>query len=122
MVRGIGNDIIAISRIREDIEKHGQRFLDRLFTPAEQAYCSRYRDPTINYAGRFAAKEALVKALGTGFSQGIGWLDLEVLNDPHGKPYVNCSDKVKELFGDPQLLITISHCKEYASAFAIWLH
>jgi len=120
MIQGIGNDIIAISRIRESISRYGQNFLDRVFTVNEQAYCSRYRESSINYAGRFAAKEAVVKALGIGFTQGISWLDIEVINNDQGKPQVVCSDKLKQLFNDPHLLISISHCKEHATAVAIW--
>lgn len=121
MVIGIGNDIIEVARIQSNIETHGDRFLNRVFTQAEQEYCLKHRDSAVHFAGRFAAKEAVAKALGTGFSQGVSWLDIEILNDGHGKPYVNGSPHLNELFDHPNLLIAISHCKEYATAFSAWI-
>ena len=121
MVRGLGNDIIAVSRIETAIDRYGQKFLDRVFTISEQNYCSRYKESTRNYAGRFAAKEAIVKALGTGFRNGLGWLDIEILNDSSGKPIVQFSDKLNQQFGNPQMMLSISHCREFASAVAILL-
>lgn len=120
MIHGIGTDIIEVKRIEQAIQRYGQRFLDRLFSQSEQDYCSRHRDHARHYAGRFAAKEAIVKALGTGFGDNISWLDIEITNDEHGKPHVILSDKVKEAYNFPQLLLSISHCREYATAFAIW--
>lgn len=120
MVLGIGSDIIEVSRIEASINNHGQRFLDRIFTENEQAYCQKFRDSTRHFAGRFAAKEAIVKAFGTGISESISWLDIEISNDEHGKPQVALSPKAQNLFNDPQLHLTISHCKEYAVAVAIW--
>lgn len=121
MMKGLGNDIIEIERVRKGFEMHGQPFLDRLFTPKEQQYCQTYKDPFPNYAGRFAAKEAIVKALGCGFGAQAGWHDLEILADEKGKPIVHLSDGLKKRFESPQLLVTISHCKEYATAVAIWV-
>ncbi len=120
MIKGIGNDIIAIERIQSSIDHHGQHFLDRVFTPAEQAYCLKYKDSARHFAGRFSAKEAVVKALGKGFREGIGWQDIEILNDPLGKPYLRLSPKIDSLFLQPRILISISHCHSYATAFAIW--
>lgn len=110
---GIGNDIIEIERIRKSLQKHGQRFLDKLFTKTEQTYCQRHADPVPSYAGRFAAKEAVVKALGTGFNGQIGWLDIEIINDEAGKPEVWIQSEPAEI------LVSISHCKAYATAVAI---
>lgn len=115
----LGSDIIEVQRIQESITRHGKRFLDRIFTPLEQAYCDKHRDAMRHYAGRFAAKEAIVKALGTGISEAISWLDIEVSNDPNGKPLVHLSDKVRAHFGKVAIKLTISHCKEYALAMAI---
>jgi holo-[acyl-carrier protein] synthase len=114
----LGSDIIEVGRIAANIKRYGKRFLDRLFTPLEQGYCQRYREPARHFAGRWAAKEAVVKALGTGISQEISWLDIEISNDPRGKPVVALSKEAKEHFGDPQIALTISHCKEYAMAVA----
>jgi len=119
MIYGIGTDIIEVKRIEESIERFGQRFLDRIFSMDEQAYCLHHRDASRHFAGRFAAKEAIVKALGTGFRDGIGWLDIEIQNDAHGKPIVQLSSRLKETFDSPQIHLSISHGKDYAIAFAI---
>lgn len=121
MILGLGSDIIEIRRIEESLERHGKRFLDRVFTISEQDYCLRYRDSFRHFAGRFAAKESIVKALGTGISSSVSWLDMEILNDAQGKPTVEFSLKVKEEFHDPRIQISISHCKEYAMAVALWI-
>ena len=116
---GIGNDIIEVERIRESIERYANHFLDRLFTKREQSYCDTHQDPTLRYAGRFAAKEAIVKSMGTGFGKEIGWHDIEIINEESGKPEVIFSDKIKTQFNHPQVLVSISHCKTYATAVAI---
>ncbi len=122
MISGLGNDIIEISRIAASIARHGSRFLDRVFTPAEQQYCLSHRYSERNFAGRFAAKEALVKAFGTGLREGISWLDMEITNDDYGKPLVSLSPALSaRLGGDPQILLSISHSHEYAIATVIWV-
>ena len=120
MILGIGNDIIEIERITESIQRYQQRFLDRVFTSQEQGYCKKRKVPALHFAGRFAAKEAVVKALGTGFSKGLSWLDVEIFNDNLGKPFVRLSPKAEKLFQSAALMLSISHCREYATAFAIW--
>ena len=119
-IRGIGTDIIEISRLEKAIQRYGARFLDRLFTPKEQLYCYRYRDSSRHFAGRFAAKEAAVKALGTGINKNISWLDIEILNDAYGRPILSLSDKLKLQVGSLTLHVSISHCQAYATAFVIW--
>lgn len=119
MIYGIGTDIIEVKRIEDSIERFGQRFLDRIFSVEEQAYCLQHRDAGRHFAGRFAAKEAIVKALGTGFRNGITWLDIEICNDPRGKPMVQLSNKLKEAFDSPKIHLSISHGKDYATAFSI---
>lgn len=121
-MRGLGSDIIEVSRIDESIKRYGSRFLDRIFTRSEQQYCSRHRDAGRHFAGRFAAKEAIVKALGTGISISISWLDIEISNNAAGKPVVIFSKKVNDEFQEPQFELSISHCKEYALAVAIWIN
>lgn len=121
MIQGLGTDIIEVDRIRKSIARHGSHFIDKIFSLSEQAYCNRYKDSVPNYAGRFAAKEAIVKALGTGIKQGISWLDIEVINDENGKPIVYLSPRVREVFGDPKILVSISHSQKYATATALWL-
>ena len=120
MILGIGTDFIEVKRIEESIERFGQRFLDRIFSFDEQAYCLHHRDASRHFAGRFAAKEAAVKALGTGFRDGIGWLDIEITNDHHGKPIVLLSSRLKEVFDSPQIHLSITHGRDYAIAFAIY--
>lgn len=121
-IRGLGNDIIEIARVKESIERHGDHFLDRLFTPKEKEHCTRYKDSVPHYAGRFAAKEAIVKALGTGFGAQVSWHDIEILNDQLGKPIVHISPALNTRFGgDVHLLVSISHSAAYATAVAIWV-
>jgi holo-[acyl-carrier protein] synthase len=115
MILGVGNDIVEVARIKAILSRHPQRFLDRVFTPHEQDYCLKRKDPALHLAARFAAKEAIVKALGTGFSQGLSWLDIEIR-----KPVASFSPFAKELFGDLLLHISMSHCHQYATAVAIW--
>lgn len=116
-IKGIGTDIIETVRIRDALSEHGKRFLDRLFTPSEQEYCQRYADPVPHYAGRFAAKEAIVKAIGT--SKDLSWREIEIINDRNGKPLVYLSPKLSLLFPSNKILLSISHCYEYATATAI---
>ena len=117
---GIGSDIIEIERIRSCIEEHRERFLERVFTAKEQEYCQRHQESAARFAGRFAAKEAVAKALGTGIGKMLAWKDIEIINQPSGKPEVHLSPLAKERFHQPNLLITISHCHLYALAVAIY--
>lgn len=120
MVQSIGTDIIEISRIKNAWMRHGDRFLDRIFTKKEQAYClSKKGSPERHFAGRFAAKEALSKALGTGIGP-VSWLDFEILNNPEGKPFAILSPYIIETY-NPCFLLSISHCHEYATATALLL-
>ena len=118
---GIGNDIVEIGRMRAVFAKYPHRFLKRVFTPLEQKYCLEHQDPIPHLAGRFAAKEAVVKALGVGFSQGLTWLDIEIQRQTDGRPTVYLSPCTAELFHHPLVLISISHCREYATAVATWV-
>lgn len=120
MILGIGNDIIEISRIEKVIGRYGERFLDRIFTPLEQEYCLKHRDSARRFAGKFAAKESVAKALGSGLGSLLSWGDINICNQENGKPYVLLSPKANIIFNDPQFLITVSHCREYATAVALW--
>ncbi len=120
-ILGIGNDIIEIVRIRKSISEHGNRFLERIFTEKEREYCLKHKDPAPCFAGRFSAKEAIVKALGCGFGAEAHWQDISISADTKGKPEVSLSAPIRQRFGNPHLLISISHCKLYATAFAIWV-
>jgi holo-[acyl-carrier protein] synthase len=119
-ILGIGNDIIEIERIRKSFENHGYRLLARLFSTKEQDYCFKYKDPIPHFAGRFSAKEAIVKAFGTGFGEKASWLDMEILNDSSGKPFVRFSETLNQRFNHPLMLVSISHCQLYVTAMAIW--
>lgn len=121
MIRGLGNDIIEIARMRSSIDRHGQHFLNRLFSQQEQDYCYRFQDPSPHFAGRFAAKEAIAKAMGTGFGAHLSWHDIEIINNELGKPTVRFSNAVQSKHHNPQVLLSISHCTEYAIATAIWI-
>lgn len=120
MILGIGNDIIEIARIEALLSRYPEKFLKRVFTPNEQKYCLARKQASRHFAGRFAAKEAIVKALGTGFSDGLNWLDFEIQPNFDGKPLVILSPYANQRFNHPHLLISISHCHEYATAVAIW--
>lgn len=121
MIKGLGNDILEIDRIRKTIEKHGPHFYKKFFNERELKYCLAHKDSPTFLAGRFAAKEAIAKAMGTGFSTSISFLDIEILNDELGRPIVELSDSFNETFNNPQILISISHCKTFATAVALWV-
>ena len=119
---GIGTDIVETLRIAQMIERHGELFLLRVFTPHEVEYCSARKAATQHYAGRWAAKEAVLKALGTGWSRGIAWRDIEVRNEISGKPHIVLDGgalDVSRRLGIAQILISISHCRAYATAYAL---
>lgn len=118
MIYGIGTDIIEIFRVEKAISRYGQKFLDRIFTENEQAYCLKHKMSARHFSGRFAAKEAIVKALGTGIGKEVNWTDIEILNDANGKPHAALSPSIQAKFPSLNLEISMSHCKEYAVAFA----
>lgn len=116
---GVGTDIIEIGRIQVAIERHGDRFLERIFTEKERTYCLRYKDSMPRFAGRFAAKEAILKALGTGLHPEITWQEMEIVNDSQGKPEAHLSSRLKKTLGISRIFLSISHCESYATATAI---
>lgn len=123
-VVGLGTDIVEIVRIRSMIERHGDHFCDRCFTKAEREYARKHRDDAVRFAGRWAAKEAVVKVLGTGFIQGITFHDVEVLSLHTGQPVIRLSGEAARIAGSlgiREIKITISHAREYATATAIGL-
>lgn len=121
-VIGIGTDIIEVQRIEEMIHRHDETFLQRVYTPAEVEYCSDRKAAGQHYAGRWAAKEAALKALGTGWARGIKWTDIEVSNEPGGRPLLTLHgaalDYASQL-GIRDMKISISHCKSYAVAYVV---
>lgn len=121
-ILGIGTDIVECLRIAKMIERHGELFITRVYTDHEIEYCSSRKAATQHYAGRWAAKEAVLKALGTGWRRGIGFRDVEVHNHSSGKPIIKlrggARDLIEEL-GIADVQISISHCRSHATAFAI---
>ncbi len=123
MIVGLGVDIAEVDRIEAAIGRHGQSFLKRVFTPAEIAYCERHRDKFVRYAGRFAAKEAAMKALGTGWRKGIHWRDIEVTNQPGGKPTLHLSGVASEFaqrLAVKSISLSITHSGNLALAQVIF--
>lgn len=119
---GIGTDITECLRIARMIERHGELFLDRVYTPEELQYCQNRKQSTQHFTGRWAAKEAVLKALGTGWRRGISWHDVEVINEPSGKPVILLSGGAEEAAlhqGIVTMHISISHCRSHATAFAV---
>ncbi len=122
-IRALGMDLTQIERFELALERQGQRFLDRIFTEAEQAYCERRAvRRTTHYAGRFAVKEAVMKVLGTGWRSGVRWVDIEVLRDPGQAPRVELHGRSAELAterGIERIHVTITHDAGVAAAVAI---
>lgn len=119
MIVGTGVDLIEIARVQRAMERSGGRLAQRLFTDLETAYCDRHKNRYQHYAGRFAAKEAAFKALGTGWSGGVAWRDIEVQNAPTGKPSLVLYGRAREI-GDRlrvvRIHLSISHSNHYALA------
>ncbi len=120
-VLGIGTDIIECLRIAQMIQRHGEQFIERVYTPHEIQYCQARKQSTQHFAGRWAAKEAVLKALGTGWVRGISWRDVEVRSETSGKPTIVLKGGAKqaaEAQGISDVLISISHCRTFATAYA----
>ncbi len=121
-VLGVGTDITECLRIGQMIERHGELFVQRVYTPREIDYCRSRRMAMQHFTGRWAAKEAILKALGTGWRQGISWRDIEVLNGGSGRPTATLAGGTQDLaerMGIAGVLVSISHCRTYATAYAM---
>ena len=123
MVLGVGTDLIEIARMRNSVERFGQRFLGRVFTPAEIEYClGKKKGAVESFAARFAAKEAGAKALGTGISRGVGWKDIEVRREAGERPRLIWSgrarDRAREL-GVARAELSLTHSRDLAMAFVV---
>jgi holo-[acyl-carrier protein] synthase len=119
---GTGIDITECLRIAQMIERHGELFITRVYTDAEIEYCTTRKAATQHYSGRWAAKEAVLKALGTGWRRGISWRDIEICNDRKGAPTVNLrggARDVMEKAGIRRLHVSISHCRSFAVAHVV---
>jgi holo-[acyl-carrier protein] synthase len=122
MVVGVGTDLMEIARIEASIARFGDRFLARVFTPEEIAYCQRKKNAAESFAASFAAKEAGAKALGTGISQGVSWLELEVTREPAGKPVLALSGRAAaraSALGVTHISMSITHSRDTALAVVI---
>ena len=119
MVVGTGIDIVEVRRIRQAIERWGERFLRRIFTPGEIRYCRGRPQPEISFAARFAAKEAAMKALGRGPGGGVRWKSLEVVNLASGAPEMRTTPALQPLMVGKRLLISLSHTGNSALALAL---
>ena len=122
MILGSGVDLCEVPRIEEAIARHGRRFLERIFTPNEITYADRKANRAERYAARFAAKEAGMKALGTGWRGGIAWRDFEVVNLPSGRPTLHFHGRAAEIaakLGVRRVALSITHTKEQALAMVI---
>jgi holo-[acyl-carrier protein] synthase len=123
MIVGLGLDIAEVDRIQAAIDRHGRSFINRIFTTAEIAYCEKHRNRAERFAGRFAAKEAAMKALGTGWSHGVRWVDIEVVRERSGKPTLKLSGASREIanrLGAKNIALTITHSGNTALAMVIF--
>jgi len=122
VILGIGIDIIEVARIASSYERFGERFVNRILLPDEIAYCQSHKQPAPFLAARFAAKEAISKAFGTGIGAQLGWQDMEIRRKESGEPYVVLHGKGEELFKArkaKRLLVSLSHTQNYAAVTAV---
>jgi holo-[acyl-carrier protein] synthase len=122
MVIGMGTDLIETRRVQESIDRFGERFLERIFTAGEIAYCMRKKNAAESFAARFAAKEAGAKALGTGISRGVSWKEFEVKREASGKPTLSLSGRAAELagmMGIRRVELSLTHSRELAMAVVL---
>ena len=123
MIVGMGIDVEEVERVKGAIERQGVRFLKRIFTEKEQAYCEQFKDKYERYAGRFAVKEAAMKALGTGWSRGVRWVDIEILRRQGSRPMLELKGearKIADRLGVNNIAISITHTSKQAMAQVIF--
>jgi holo-[acyl-carrier protein] synthase len=122
MVLGLGTDLIETSRVQQSIDRFGERFLERIFSAGEIAYCKRKKNAAESFAARFAAKEAGAKALGTGISHGVNWKEFEVKREASGKPSLHLNGRAAELAGGmgvKRIQLSLTHSRELAMAVVV---
>ncbi|HET9742127.1 MAG TPA: holo-ACP synthase [Terriglobales bacterium] len=123
MIVGLGTDICEVPRIAESIARFGDRFLQRVFTPPEIAYCQSKKNAIERFAARFAAKEATTKALGTGINRGVTWKSIEVAHAPGGRPVLRLSgaaEKIAKRIGVRRISLSLTHTESIAMAIVIF--
>jgi holo-[acyl-carrier protein] synthase len=121
-VIGIGVDLVENARIQHSLDRFGERFLNRVFTPGEIEYCKSMKFPERHFAARFAAKEAVSKAFGTGIGKAMGWRDIDIRRKPSGEPFLVLDGGAKELSderGVARALVTLSHTEHHAMACVV---
>jgi holo-[acyl-carrier protein] synthase len=119
---GLGTDIVDVARIEKLLRDKRDEFLARVFSPDEVAYCEQMARPAVHFAARFAAKEALMKAIGTGWAEGVGFKDIHVTNDPSGRPVLQAQGETRKRLdglGPSFLWLSLSHTREYAMAVVV---
>jgi holo-[acyl-carrier protein] synthase len=119
LIFGIGTDIVKVARVRDALKKHPDRFRQRVFTPAEVEFCESLADKYPSYAGRFAAKEAFSKALGTGLRGAIGWSEVEILDNERTRPAIRAHGRAATILAGRRTHLSISHLDDYATAIVI---
>jgi holo-[acyl-carrier protein] synthase len=123
-VFGIGIDVVEVGRIASSLDEFGERFTARIFTSSEREYCLSKARPELHFAARFAAKEAVAKALGTGIGKDVGWLDLEIIRGQNGEPILHLDGRAKQFCEAREIVqikISLTHAHDYAAANAIVL-
>jgi holo-[acyl-carrier protein] synthase len=123
VIVGLGIDIAEVARVKAAIERHGETFLRRLYTAKEQEYCERFKNKYERYAGRFAAKEAAMKALGTGWSRGVRWVDVEVTREKGGRPTIKLAGEaanIADRLNVKNIVVSITHTADQAFAQVIF--
>ncbi len=119
---GIGIDVVEVDRVKSSLDEFGERFINRIFTEDERAYCQKQKRPELHFAARFAAKEAIAKAFGTGVGKEIGWLDMEIFRKASGEPAVRLSGQ-GAVYADSrsvsEVKVSLTHAKHYAAANAV---
>jgi holo-[acyl-carrier protein] synthase len=116
---GIGIDLVKVARVKDALERFPKRFRARVFTPSEVAFCEALADKYPSYAGRFAAKEAFSKALGTGLRGAIGWNEIDVLDNEKTRPTIKVSGRAEKILTGRRVHISISHLPDYATAIVV---
>ena len=122
MVLGLGTDLIETRRVQQSMDRFGERFLERIFSVGEIAYCKRKKNAAESFAARFAAKEAGAKALGTGISHGVSWKEFEVKREASGKPSLHLTGRAAELaeaLGIKRIQLSLTHSREFAMAVVV---
>jgi holo-[acyl-carrier protein] synthase len=123
MIVGTGVDIMETARFEDAVRKHGKRFAERVCTPAEIAHCEKFKNPAERLAARFVAKEAAFKALGTGWREGVRWVDVEITHSPRGQPELILRGRAEEIargLGVTRIALSISHSDRYVVAQVVF--